>query len=54
LSLDFAETEEEMSLDQQVAHSFERWRDSSYRYLRSTGAAPTEAEEITQETFSGS
>ena len=40
-----------MSLEEQVARSFERWRDPIYRNLMGAGAAPNEAEDITQEAF---
>lgn len=51
LALGLSASEGQMSLEEQVARSFERWRDPIYRYLMGAGAAPNEAEDITQEAF---
>jgi RNA polymerase sigma-70 factor, ECF subfamily len=51
LALGLSASEEQMSLEEQVARSFERWRHAIYRYLTSAGATPNEAEDITQEAF---
>lgn len=40
LALGLSASEEQMSLEEQVARSFERWRDPIYRYLIGAGAAP--------------
>ena len=51
LALSLPAAEEAMSLEEQVACAFERWRDAIYHYLISAGASPEAAEDLTQEAF---
>ena len=44
-------TEEPLSLEKEVARSFDRWRNSIQRFLVSAGATAGDAEEMTQESF---
>jgi RNA polymerase sigma-70 factor (ECF subfamily) len=44
-------TQEPMDLEQNVVHVYEMLRTPVYQYLAATFGAPTEAEDLTQETF---
>jgi len=43
--------DEASALDQKVCEAFVTWRDTVYRYLLAVTNSPTDAEDLTQETF---
>ncbi len=51
LALDNPVAQRRESLEDQIVHAFEQWRDAIYRYLVVAGGNPAEAEEIAQECF---